>query len=161
MLKDKIKSTSTLARTIAALKKKGKKIVFTNGCFDILHLGHVKYLEAAKQKGDVLVVGINSDSSVRKIKGNTRPVITQKERLSIVAALESVDYVLLFNQTTPLNLIKKLKPDILIKGADWQKNKIVGSELVLARGGKVLTIKLIKGRSTTNIIKKIAKKISR
>lgn len=157
MLKEKIKNLNALKKIILRLKAKGKKIVFTNGCFDLLHYGHVKYLEEAKGKGDILVVAINSDASVRKIKGNKRPVVTGKDRPSLIAALESVDYVVSFNEETPLKVIKELKPDILVKGADWDKKQIVGSDVVLTYGGKISTIKLIRGRSSTNLIKKIAK----
>ena len=142
---------------IAGLKRRGKKIVFTNGCFDLLHYGHVKYLADAKKIGDILVVAINSDASVRKIKGSKRPIVNERDRLSLIAALESVDYVLLFNEDTPLEVIEKIKPDILVKGADWARDKIAGSSIVLGAGGKVATIKLVRGRSTTNLIKKIAK----
>lgn len=155
--KEKIKNLNTLQKIISRLKNKGKKVVFTNGCFDLLHYGHVKYLEEAKKKGDILVVGVNSDISVRKIKGNKRPIVNEKDRISLIAALESVDYAVLFQEKTPLRLIKTLKPNILIKGADWNKNNIVGSDFVLGYGGKVYTTNLIKGRSTTNLIKKIVK----
>ena len=157
MLKEKISNLSTLKKTISRLKKAGKKVVFTNGCFDLLHYGHVKYLQDARRKGDVLVVAVNSDSSVRKIKGKKRPIVNEKDRLGIIAALQSVDYAVLFKEKTPLKVIKLLKPDILVKGADWDKNNIVGADYVAGTGGRVSTIKLIKGRSTTNLIKKIAK----
>ena len=155
-LEAKIKNLKELKKIIARLKAKGKKIVFTNGCFDLLHYGHVKYLEAAKGKGDILVVAINSDASVKKIKGKKRPILKEQERLRIVAALASVDYVVLFKEITPLKVIQLLKPDILIKGADWNKANIVGGDIVLAYGGRVSTARLVKGRSTTNLIKKIA-----
>lgn len=157
MLKEKIKNLNSLKKIILKLKKRGRKIVFTNGCFDLLHYGHVKYLEDAKSKGDILVVAINSDASVRKIKGKKRPIMAQEDRLSLIAALESVDYAVLFNEETPLKVIKELRPDVLVKGADWGRKQIVGSDTVLSYGGKVSTIKLAKGRSTTNLIKKIAK----
>jgi len=157
MLNDKIKGLKSLKKEISKLKKAGKTIVFTNGCFDLLHYGHAKYLQDAKNKGDILIVGINSDSSVKRIKGETRPIVKEKDRLRLVAALESVDFVLKFSQKTPLSLIKEIQPDILVKGADWNKEKIVGSDFVLSHGGKVLTIKLCKGLSTTNLINKIAK----
>lgn len=157
MLKNKIKSLTALTRIISKLRNEGKKIVFTNGCFDLLHYGHIKYLEDAKRKGNILVVAINSDASVRKIKGNKRPIVKEGDRLRLIAALESVDYTLLFNDTDPLRVIKKIKPDILIKGADWDKRSIVGADFVLSYGGVVSTIKLAKGRSTTGLIKKIAK----
>jgi D-beta-D-heptose 7-phosphate kinase/D-beta-D-heptose 1-phosphate adenosyltransferase len=159
MIKPKIKSITRLKKIIKQLKAKGKKIVFTNGCFDLLHYGHVKYLQDAKKKGDILIVGINSDASVRKIKGKKRPLVHEKDRLRIIAALESVDYVVLFKEDSPLKIIKSLRPDVLIKGADWNKNNIVGSGIVLSYGGKVNTIELIKERSTTNLIKKIAKSL--
>ncbi len=155
-LEDKIKKADTLSRAIALLKVKGKKIVFTNGCFDILHFGHVKYLQDAKAKGDILIVGINSDSSVRRLKGDKRPIVSQKDRASVIAGLASVDFVTFFSEDTPFKLIARLKPDILVKGADWNKDKIIGADLVRGWGGKVLAIRLAPGRSTSNLIKKIA-----
>ncbi|MBU1727124.1 MAG: D-glycero-beta-D-manno-heptose 1-phosphate adenylyltransferase [Candidatus Omnitrophica bacterium] len=157
LVKEKTKSLSNLKIITADLKKRGKRIVFTNGCFDILHYGHAQYLQEAKNKGDILIIGLNSDSSVRKIKGDKRPIVTEKNRLGLLASLESVDYVVKFNETTPIKLIKALKPDILVKGADWSKDKIVGGDFVCGYGGKVLTIKLVKGLSTTDLIQKIAK----
>ncbi len=124
-----------------------------------MHLGHAKYLEEARQKGDVLIVAVNSDSSVKKIKGDKRPILGQKYRMSMVAALESVDYVVVFNEDTPLNLIKKIKPDILVKGADWREKDIVGASFVKSHAGRVLTVRLVKGLSTTNIIEKIIKTV--
>lgn len=156
-LETKIKNTPELRKIISRLKNKGKKIVFTNGCFDLLHYGHVSYLEEAKRKGDILVVALNSDRSVKRIKGKNRPLVNEKDRLRIVAALESVDYVTLFKEDTPIKAITSLKPDILVKGADWNKNNIVGSSFVLSCGGRVSTIKKAFGRSTTRLIKKIAK----
>lgn len=153
----KIKKLAELRKILRAKKTRHKRIVFTNGCFDILHYGHVKYLEDAKKKGDILVVGINSDSSVKKIKGKKRPIVGEKDRLRTIAALESVDYAVLFNEETPIGIIKTLKPDVLVKGADWNRNTIVGSGFVSSYGGKVSIVKLIKGRSTTNLINKIAK----
>ena len=152
----KIKTPKELVKIISGLKAKGKKIVFTNGCFDLLHYGHVKYLEDAKKKGDVLVVGINSDASVKRIKGNKRPIVGEKDRQRTIAGLESVDYVLCFKQDTPLEMIKLLKPDILVKGADWKKERITGADYILRYGGRVSSVKLVKNRSTTNLIKKIA-----
>jgi D-beta-D-heptose 7-phosphate kinase/D-beta-D-heptose 1-phosphate adenosyltransferase len=157
LLKDKIKKLKALKKIIQKLKKHGKKIVFTNGCFDLLHYGHVKYLEEAKRKGDILVVAVNSDSSVRKIKGSGRPIVKEKNRLGIIAGLESVDYVICFKEKTPLKLIMSLKPDILVKGADWNKNTIVGSDFVSSCKGIVSSVKLVKGLSTTSLIEKIAK----
>jgi D-beta-D-heptose 7-phosphate kinase/D-beta-D-heptose 1-phosphate adenosyltransferase len=157
----KIISITSLKRKIRRLKQDGKRIVFTNGCFDILHYGHVKYLQDARSKGDCLVVAVNSDSSIKKIKAKNRPVIAQGDRLKTVAALASVDFVVLFNQDNPLRLIKALKPDILIKGADWSKQKIIGADFVESYGGKVLTVKLVKGRSTSALIEKIVRNFSK
>ena len=156
IIESKLKNPAKLKSILFHLKKQGKRIVFTNGCFDILHYGHVKYLEDAKGKGDVLIVGLNSDSCVRRIKGPKRPINLEYDRSRTIAALESVDYVVLFSEDTPLNLIKLIRPDVLIKGSDWHKN-IVGSDFVLSYGGKVLAVKLINGRSTTDLIKKIVK----
>lgn len=151
----KITSLSNLKRKIARLKQNGKRIVFTNGCFDILHFGHVYYLEQAKKQGDILIVGLNSDKSIQRIKGKNRPIVCQQDRARVLAGLESVNYIVIFNDDTPLKTISAIKPDVLIKGADWQKNNIAGADIVRQRGGKVATIKLAKGRSTTNIIDKI------
>ena len=130
LLATKIKNAAELKKIASGLKAKGKKIVFTNGCFDLLHYGHVKYLEDAKKKGDILIVGLNSDASVKRIKGGNRPILTQKDRIRVVAGLESVDYAVLFKEDTPLKLIKSIKPDILAKGADWNKKTIVGADFV-------------------------------
>jgi len=157
LLKEKIKPLSSLKKIIAALRKRGKSIVFTNGCFDLLHYGHVKYLEEARAGGDILVVAVNSDASVRKIKGRKRPIVNEGDRLKTVAALESVDYVVLFEEKTPIRVIKTIKPDILVKGADWNRNDIVGGNYISSLGGRAVTIKLVKNRSTTNLIRKIAK----
>ncbi len=157
LLEDKIQQPEKLRKLISRLKAEHKKIVFTNGCFDLLHYGHIKYLQDARKKGDILIVGINSDSSVKRIKGPKRPVVREKDRLRLVAALESVDYVLLFKEDTPLKIIEFIKPDVLVKGADWDKNKIVGRDVVLSYSGRILTIKFIKGYSTSNLIKQIAK----
>ena len=148
--RQKIVSQQTLKKKIAALRKQGNKIAFTNGCFDILHLGHVLYLQKAK-KNRVLVIGLNSDKSVHKIKGPRRPILPQKARAILLASLECVDYVTIFNEDTPAKLIAALKPDVLIKGADWKGKEVAGSEVVK----KVEYIKYIDGYSTSNIIKKI------
>ncbi|MBI4845784.1 MAG: D-glycero-beta-D-manno-heptose 1-phosphate adenylyltransferase [Candidatus Omnitrophica bacterium] len=155
MFKEKVKKSTILGKILK--KQKNKRVVFTNGCFDILHYGHVKYLEDAKSKGDILVVGINSDSSVKTLKGNLRPIVPEKERAFVIAALESVDYVVIFDELTPLELIKKLKPEVLVKGADWKKKNIIGAGFVENYGGKVARIKFLVGYSTTKIIKKISK----
>ncbi|MCX5693911.1 MAG: D-glycero-beta-D-manno-heptose 1-phosphate adenylyltransferase [Candidatus Omnitrophica bacterium] len=157
----KVISLSDLKHKIMRLKQVGRRIVFTNGCFDILHYGHVKYLQDARSKGDCLVVAVNSDSSIKKIKAKNRPVIGQSDRLKTVAALASVDFVVLFNENNPLRLIKALKPDVLIKGADWSKKKIIGADFVESYGGKVLTVNLVKGRSTSAIIEKIIRDFSK
>jgi rfaE bifunctional protein nucleotidyltransferase chain/domain len=137
------------------LKQSGKKVVFTNGCFDIIHAGHVDYLMKAKSSGDILIVGLNSDSSVRNIKGNNRPIINENERAFILSQLKSVDYVIIFDEPTPHTLIEKIIPDILVKGADWNIENIVGREIVEKNGGEVKTIKFITSQSTSNIIQKV------
>lgn len=155
MIKNKLVSLKRLKKHIAMAKKRGKAIVFTNGCFDIIHAGHVRYLNKAKSLGDILVLGLNSDSSVKTIKGEKRPIVPQKERAEVLSGLEAVDYVVLFNEPTPIKLIKAVLPDILVKGADWAGHEIVGADVVKAAGGKIKRVKLVKGKSTTNIIKKI------
>jgi rfaE bifunctional protein nucleotidyltransferase chain/domain len=157
LLKDKIIPRAALRSTVRALRLRGKRIVFTNGCFDILHYGHVRYLERAASFGDVLVVGLNSDSSVRAIKGRNRPVNHQADRAAVLAALESVDYVTIFSEETPLQLISFLQPDVLVKGADWKKKAIVGAAFVRSRKGKVVTVPLERGRSTSGMIERICR----
>ena len=132
-----------------------KQIVFTNGCFDLLHVGHVRYLQEARALGDILVVGLNSDSSVKKLKGPDRPVQSEKDRAEILAALACVDYVVVFGEETPLTLIETLAPHILVKGGDWKPEQIVGGSFVLGRGGKVKSLAFHAGRSTSTLIKKI------
>jgi len=136
-------------------KRNGKRIVFTNGCFDLLHPGHIKLLEAARSKGDALIVGINSDDSVRTLKGAGRPVIPEQERAEILASLECVDAVVVFDELTPQKIVAALLPDILVKGDDWPGNQIVGREEVEAAGGKVVLIDVVEGYSTTEILRKI------
>lgn len=148
--KNKILTKEKLKNFLKKAKKEGKKIVFTNGCFDILHAGHVRIIEFAKSKGDILILGLNSDASVRRLKGPTRPVNKEKDRQIVVSALQAVDGVVLFKEDTPLNLIKIIKPDILVKGADYTTSQVVGREYA----GKVVLCPLVKGKSTTNIIKK-------
>ncbi|MBK8945555.1 MAG: D-glycero-beta-D-manno-heptose 1-phosphate adenylyltransferase [Ignavibacteriae bacterium] len=137
------------------LKQNNKKVVFTNGCFDILHAGHVDYLIKAKECGDILIVGLNSDRSVREIKGEKRPIVTQEERAFILNNLKCVDYVVLFDDPTPKELIDKIIPDVLIKGGDWAIENIVGRDVVEANGGEVKNIQFVTSQSTTNIIKKV------
>ncbi len=148
-------SLKKLLIELARLRKNKKKVVFTNGCFDIIHAGHVRYLSKAKTLGDVLVVGLNSDSSVRGIKGPSRPIVPQDERAEVLGALKPVDFVVVFNEPTPLKLIEAIKPDILAKGADWAARDIVGGTTVRKNNGKIRRITLAKGRSTTNIIRRV------
>lgn len=155
-----IKTREEIVNITRALKKDGKKVVFTNGCFDILHFGHVDYLNKSKASGDFLIVGLNSDSSVRRIKGEKRPLVNENERAFIISNLKAVDYVTLFEEDTPENLIKDIIPDILVKGADWSMDKIVGRDTVLSHGGEVKTISFINSQSTTNIIQLILDKYS-
>jgi D-beta-D-heptose 7-phosphate kinase/D-beta-D-heptose 1-phosphate adenosyltransferase len=140
---------------LKARRRQGKRVVFTNGCFDILHAGHARYLSKARSFGDLLVVGLNSDSSVRLIKGETRPIVGQKDRAELLSALASVDYVVIFRGKTPLRLINAIRPDVLVKGADWAVKDISGAGAVLGNNGSVRRVRLKKGRSTTNIIKKV------
>jgi len=136
--------------------RKGKKtIVFTNGCFDVIHRGHIEYLEFCKSQGDVVVVGVNSDSSVKIIKGPARPINNQNDRAIVLAALEMVDYITLFDEPDPLNLIKKVKPDVLVKGEDWAEKGVVGREFVESLGGKVVLAPLVEGKSSTETIEKM------
>jgi len=158
MIESKIKSPGQLKKITDNLKKRKKRIVFTNGCFDILHYGHVKYLEQAKRYGDILLVAINSDSSVRRIKGRHRPIVPCRARVRIIAGLESVDFVTVFKESTPLRLIKKFRPDVLVKGADWRPKDIVGKDVLKNYGARVLNIPLVKNYSTASLIKQIAKK---
>jgi len=160
MITEKIKSPSTLKKILVNLKKRRKKIAFTNGCFDILHYGHVKYLEDAKKHCDILVIAVNSDSSVRKLKGKKRPLFKLSDRTKVLAALESVDYVTSFSEGTPAEIIAYLKPDIVIKGADYKVKDIVGNKIVKEYGGSVKRIKFIKGYSVTSIVKRIVRRYS-
>ena len=152
----KIKKLGQLKKIILDLKKEGKTIVFTNGCFDILHRGHIELLVKARSFGDILVVGINSDSSVKLIKDKSRPINKEMDRATVLSAIKIVDYVTVFTESTPFNIIKTLRPDVLVKGGDWREDKIVGRGLVKGWGGKVVSVPLTKGYSTTNLIKKIA-----
>jgi D-glycero-beta-D-manno-heptose 1-phosphate adenylyltransferase len=151
----KILAVEELVRKREALRRDGLAVVFTNGCFDLLHPGHVRYLAGARSLGDVLVVALNSDRSVRILKGEGRPILNEQERAEVVAALQAVDYVTIFDQETPLALIARLLPDILVKGGDWSVDEIVGREEVEAAGGKVLSLPYIEGKSTTEIIERI------
>lgn len=133
----------------------GKIVAFTNGCFDILHKGHVDYLQKARALGDFLCVGLNSDASIKQIKGEKRPIVPQQERAFVLAGLTCVDFVVIFDEPDPYNLIKLIKPDILVKGADWSKDKIIGADYVESHGGRVELMPLVRGRSSTNIIETI------
>ena len=155
MSRDKIKSRRELALIAEDLQGQGEKVVFTNGCFDILHAGHVQYLEEAKSLGEVLIVGLNSDDSVRRLKGETRPVVPEEERAIVLAALACVDYVVIFEEDTPYELIRDIQPDVLVKGGDWQAREIVGSDIVLAKGGEVRSLPFRAGVSTTAIVTRL------
>ena len=153
----KIVTVETLVTRLDQMRISGRKVVFTNGCFDILHAGHVRYLTAAGAEGDLLVVGLNSDTSVRTIKGDKRPIVPQAQRAEVLAGLGCVDYVVLFDSPDPLALIQALEPDVLVKGADWAEETIVGSDFVKSTGGRVVRISLVPDISTSRIIKKIQK----
>ncbi len=153
----KILSQVALRRQLAARRHRGERIVFTNGCFDLIHPGHVRYLRAARKLGDVLVVALNSDASVRRLKGPSRPLNKQDDRAEVMAALEMVDYVTIFGDETPYTLIDRLEPDVLVKGGDWKPSQIVGADLVKARGGKVRSLKFADGYSTTRLVQRAAK----
>jgi len=150
----KIRTLSSL-RTVLRRARRGKRVVFTNGVFDLLHPGHVRLLAAARALGDLLVVGMNTDASVRRLKGPERPFIGQKDRAIMLAALESVDYVVMFAQDTPARLIAAVQPDILVKGGDWSADAIVGREVVESRGGRVVRVPLVEGHSTTRIARRV------
>ena len=151
----KITPRNELKATVDRLKREGKKVVFTNGCFDILHAGHTRYLREARKLGDALILALNSDSSVRSIKGPMRPIVPEAERAEVVAALDSVDYVTVFDELTPLELIEFLRPDVIVKGGDWAEKDIVGAETVRKWGGRVAIMPEIEGATTTNIIDKV------
>lgn len=156
--------TVTLTRLLSIrskVKERGRSVVFTNGCFDLIHKGHLDYLKKSKSFGDVLIVAVNSDSSVRKVKGKGRPILPQKDRAEIIAALEPVDYVFIFNEETPLRVINVLKPDILVKGADYRLSEIVGAREMKSWGGQVKRVKLTEGRGTREIIQAILRDFSR
>ena len=150
-------SRTEIREICGKLRQQGKTIVFTNGCFDIIHAGHVTYLENAKVLGDVLVVGLNTDDSVRRLKGSGRPVNNEQDRALVLDSLRFVDYVTLFNEDTPYELIQEIKPDILVKGGDYTPETIVGADIVMQYGGKVVVIPLVKGKSTSGLIEKLKK----
>ena len=158
--RDKIRPLRALAGIVRRASARGRRVVFTNGCFDLLHAGHVKLLEQAKRHGDLLIVGLNSDRSVRALKGPGRPIIPQRDRALLLAALQTVDYVAVFNERTPQRLIERLRPHVLMKGVDWGTSQIVGSDVVRRAGGRVIRCPLLKGYSTTAIIQRIKKTAS-
>ncbi len=137
------------------IREDGKKLVFTNGCFDIIHRGHIEYLQKAKKLGDYLIIGMNSDRSVRKIKGTNRPIIEEEDRAIVLGAIQVVDFVSIFDEPTPLKLIEAIQPDVLVKGADWNEDEIVGADFVKAHGGSVERIELVEGKGTSGIIDRI------
>jgi D-beta-D-heptose 7-phosphate kinase/D-beta-D-heptose 1-phosphate adenosyltransferase len=157
-IQSKIVDARTLAGKLKDLRKAGKRIVFTNGCFDLLHVGHVRYLSAARNEGDLLVVGLNSDQSIKIIKGSQRPIMEQDQRSEILASLQVVDYVTLFDESDPFKLIQHLKPTILVKGADWSAEEIIGADFVTARGGRVVRVPLVQDTSSSAIIERIIKR---
>ncbi len=151
----------SLSPLIEDLKRQGKIIVFTNGCFEILHIGHIRYLKKARSLGDILIVGLNSDISVKKIKGPKRPIIPQEQRGEVLASIRYVDYVVIFDEPDPYDLISLIKPHVLVKGGDWPVDKIIGKDIVESYGGKVLSIPYIEGSSTTEIINRIIERYER
>lgn len=160
-MKSKIKTQDELREIIDDLRMAGRKVVFTNGCFDLIHTGHVRYLKIARSYGDVLVVAANSDESVRRLKGDKRPIMPQDERVEVLAALAMVDYVTLFEEDDPHRVITELMPDVLVKGGDWDVERIVGRDVVQQSGGKVYSIPYIEGSSTTTIIDRVIERYCR
>ncbi|MDY6915847.1 MAG: D-glycero-beta-D-manno-heptose 1-phosphate adenylyltransferase [Candidatus Cloacimonadota bacterium] len=146
-----------LAKTTKKAQNKGNKIVFTNGCFDIIHAGHIQYLQEARMLGDILLVAVNSDNSVKRLKGPARPLVPEMQRCQVLNALKMVDLITVFNQNTPYDLIKKISPDVLVKGGDWQEENIVGADIVLKNGGRVESLSYKAGFSTSQIIEKVLK----
>lgn len=155
MRRQRVYSAQELRSLLDQLRQRGQRVVFTNGCFDLLHPGHLHTLYTAKAQGDVLVVGINADASVRRLKGEGRPILAEAERAAVLAALEMVDFVTIFAEETPLELIRLLEPDVLVKGGDWTPETVVGREVVESRGGKVVVVPYQTGFSTTAIIERI------
>ncbi|MBI5323712.1 MAG: D-glycero-beta-D-manno-heptose 1-phosphate adenylyltransferase [Ignavibacteriae bacterium] len=148
-------SRNEISLLIRKLKTEGKKVVFTNGCFDIIHSGHITYLAKAKESGDILIIGLNTDDSVKRLKGKFRPVNNEKDRALVLDSLRFVDYVILFDEDTPYNLINEVKPDVLVKGGDYTIDTVVGSDIVKESGGEVIIIPLVEGKSTSGLIEKI------
>lgn len=154
-MREKIKSWDELKEIVDRAKKSGRTVAFTNGCFDLIHVGHTRYLQEAKKYGDIFIVAVNSDSSVRALKGDSRPIVHEDERAEVLAALGCVDYVTIFSELDPLKLITYLKPDFLVKGGDWAADSIIGKEVVEAEGGRVIRVSVIEGAATTNIVQRI------
>jgi D-beta-D-heptose 7-phosphate kinase/D-beta-D-heptose 1-phosphate adenosyltransferase len=155
---EKVLSRSEVISALTIQRTQGRRVVFTNGCFDLMHVGHTRYLQAARELGDVLVVGLNTDRSVQSLnKGSDRPIVPERQRAEVLAALACVDYVVLFDEPDPGRLITEIQPDVLVKGGDWTPDKIIGRETVEARGGVVTTIPLVPGVSTTTLVEKIRK----
>ena len=152
-----ILNISDLDIAVDKYKAEGKKIVFTNGCFDLLHIGHVRYLQQAKSLADILIVGVNTDRSIQRLKGPDRPIQNENDRAEILASLKSVNHTILFDEETPLNLIRKIKPHYLVKGGDWKISEIIGSDFVLGYGGDVRSLQFVKDQSTTLLIQKSQK----
>ena len=157
MIINKVKSQDNLYVEIKELQQKGMVVGFTNGCFDVIHVGHVRYLAKAKEECDKLIVAVNSDSSVNRLKGDSRPINPQEARMEVLAAIEFIDYITMFEEDTPLTVIQLLMPDILFKGGDWQEDDIIGGDIVKAKGGKVRSLPFVEGYSTTKIINDIKK----
>lgn len=157
-MREKIKARDELKNILQGLKRRGKRIVFTNGCFDILHIGHIRCLEEAKREGDILIVALNSDRSIRSIKGPSRPFTPEAERAEVLSALGCVDYVVIFDEPDPLELISSLKPNVLVKGGDWTPETTIGRKVVEGTGGEVVIIPQIRGASTSAIVDRIVKK---
>jgi len=154
-MREKIKSWDELKQIVDEGRASGKKVAFTNGCFDLIHVGHTRYLEEAKKYGDIFIVAVNSDSSVRTLKGNSRPIISEDQRAEVLSALGCVDYVTIFSELDPLNLITYLRPDFLVKGGDWAEDSIIGKDVVESGGGRVIRVSVIEGAATTNIVQKV------
>ena len=150
-----------LSKIVAERRAKGEKAVFTNGCFDLLHIGHIRYLQEARNQGDFLIVAINSDASVREIKGLMRPLVSEEERAEVLAALECVDYVTVFGEPDPHALIREIIPHVLVKGGDWPVEKVVGRDVVEGHGGRVMTIPIVSGASTSRIIERIVERYTK
>jgi len=157
-MKNKLRTWDEITTIVQDLKSHSKKIVFTNGCFDVLHAGHVKYLSEASDLGDVLILGLNSDTSVKRLKGNERPINSEEDRAIVLSALIPISYIVLFKEDTPYKLINHIKPDILVKGGDWKPEDIVGSDIVRSYNGEIKSLSYINGKSSTEIIDKMKKK---